>query len=77
MKPRRQTTKVRMEELDDLYPNCASIDVHKAVLTVCLIAGGTEGELAGYGTSTSELRRLGEWFVENGVTHVVMESTRR
>ena len=75
MKPRRQTTKVRMEKLDDLYPHCAGLDVHKAVLTVCLIAGGTEGELAEYETSTGELRRLRDWLIEKGVTHVVMEST--
>ena len=75
MKSRRPTTKVRIEDLEDLYPYCAGIDVHKAGVTVCLIAGGAEGEVAEYGTNTSELRRLGEWLTEKEVTHVVMEST--
>ena len=75
MKSRRQTTKVRIEDLEDLFPHSAGIDVHKAVLTVCAIAGGAEGEVAEFGTTTGELRRLVEWLLEQGITHVVMEST--
>ncbi len=74
----KKGTKVRIEDLQDIYQFCAGIDVHKAGVTVCAICGRgaeLEAEVVEYGTTTAELRQLGEWLREQGVTHVVMEST--
>jgi len=74
----KKGTKVRIEDLQDIYEFCAGIDVHKAGVTVCAICGRgaeLEAEVVEYGTTTAELRQLGEWLREQGVTHVVMEST--
>jgi transposase len=74
----KKGTKVRIEDLQDVYQFCAGIDVHKAAVTVCVICGKgpeVEAELVEYGTTTGELRQLAEWLREQGVTHVAMEST--
>jgi transposase len=74
----KKGTKVQIENLQDIYQFCAGIDVHKAGVTVCAICGEgaqREAEVVEYGTTTAELRQLGEWLREQGVTHVVMEST--
>jgi len=72
---RRASNRVRIEDLADIHERCAGIDVHKAGVTVCLSLGGGEGEVAEFGVTTGELRQLRAWLEENGVTHVVMEST--
>jgi transposase len=74
----KKGTKVRIEDLQDIYEYCAGIDVHKSGVTVCAICGigrQIDAEVVEYGTTTGELRQLGEWLREQGVTHVVMEST--
>ena len=74
----KKGTKVRIEDLQDIYEYCAGIDVHKSGVTVCAICGkgpAIEAEVVEYGTTTGELRQLGEWLREQGVTQVVMEST--
>jgi transposase len=58
---------------------CAGIDVGKQRLAVCVMIGPLSGEpgveIREYGTITAELERLRQWLVQEGVTHVVMEST--
>ena len=58
---------------------CAGIDVGKKFLAVCLMVGPLQGEARverrRFGTIVSELERLRDWLKEEGVTHVVMEST--
>lgn len=80
MARRRQTEKVNLDDLADLYERCAGIDVHKESITVCVIrpaepGRALQGETGNYGTTTRELRQLSQWLAECGVTHVVMEST--
>ena len=71
--------KIRVQDLADLYKQCAGIDVHKESLSVCVIQpvapGQPEGEVRAYGTTTRELRELTAWLKQRGVTHVAMEST--
>jgi transposase len=58
---------------------CAGIDVGKQRLAACVMVGPLAGEprveIREYGTTTGELERLREWLRQEGITHVVMEST--
>ena len=58
---------------------CAGIDVGKTFLAVCVMTGPLEGEARAqrrhFGTIVPELESLREWLQQEGVTHVVMEST--
>jgi transposase len=58
---------------------CAGIDVGKTFLAVCLMTGPLEGEprveRRRFGTVTAELEKLRDWLRQEGITHVVMEST--
>jgi hypothetical protein len=55
------------------------IDVHKKILAVVVtdveVEGEYEFERRQFGTTPDHLRLLSEWFVEQGVEEVVMEST--
>src|SRR6202162_1036093 len=58
---------------------CAGIDVGKKFLAVCIMVGPLEGEprveIRKFGTIRAELDGLRDWLKQQGVTHVVMEST--
>src|SRR5580658_9854808 len=58
---------------------CAGIDVGKIFLAVTIMIGPLEGEprveRRRFGTVTAELEKLREWLKQEGITHVVMEST--
>lgn len=51
------------------------IDVHKKMLVATISGEGLRTETREYGTVTRSLTELKDWLLENGVTHVVMEST--
>ena len=57
----------------------AGIDVHKKMLAVVVtdveVEGEYEFERRQFGATPDHLRLLSEWFVEQGVEEVVMEST--
>lgn len=65
--------------MEILYPRCAGLDVHKETVSACVLTPGAEAEpdkqIAQFGTTTAELRRLQDWLAANGVTHAAMEST--
>ena len=65
--------------MDVLYERCASIDVHKKMVVVCLITPDATGtptkETRTYGTMTADLLEMVDWLVGAGCTHVAMEST--
>ena len=58
---------------------CAGIDVHKKIVVVCCLSEDDNGRLKRetrtFGTMTSELLRMSEWFTTAGITQVAMEST--
>jgi transposase len=58
---------------------CAGIDVGKTFLAVCVMMGPLNGEAEmqkrRFGTTTAELEALRDWLTQQGITHVVMEST--
>jgi transposase len=65
--------------MEILYPRCAGLDVHKQSVMACVLTPGPQAEpnkeIQEFGTTTGELRRLGDWLRANGVTHAAMEST--
>ena len=58
---------------------CASIDVGKKLMVVCVMTGPSKEEPAAevrkFGSICAELVRVREWLKSEGCTHVVMEST--
>jgi transposase len=51
------------------------IDVHQKVVVATISGEGLKKETREFGTFTRSLTELKDWLLENGVTHVAMEST--
>jgi transposase len=60
--------------MEAVHERCCGLDVHKASVVACRLAGD-EKAVETFGTTTRELLRLGDWLAEVGCTHVAMEST--
>jgi len=72
-----------------VYERCCGLDIHKRTVVACMIlpgAGvGAKGqphrstqpikEVKSFSTMTEDLLKLSDWLLDNGVTHVAMEST--
>ena len=58
-----------------LHPNAAAIDVGATMHMAAVNADCTPEPVRSFGTFTTDLHRLVEWFAECGVDTVVMEST--
>ena len=65
--------------MEQIYPNCAGLDVHKKFVVACRLttdaAGKIHQEMRNYETMTDDLEAMAKWLAEGGVTHVAMEST--
>lgn len=65
--------------MDRLVERCAGLDVHKAVLAVCVRIPGPGGArqqiVQSFGTTTPDVLALRDWLKAHGVTRVAMEST--
>ena len=65
--------------MEPIIERCRGIDVGEATLTACLILGTPNEkprkEVRTFSTVTRELLSLRDWLIENGCTHVAMEST--
>lgn len=65
--------------MEILIRRCAGLDVHKAMVMVCVRQIDENGELQErvqeFGTSTRELLRLADWLAQMQVTDAAMEST--
>jgi len=65
--------------MEVMYERCAGLDVHKKVITACLIVPGPDGkpkkETRTFGTMTRDILMLSDWLSRAGCTHVAMEST--
>jgi len=65
--------------LEAILERCAGLDVHQETVVACVLTGpldrAPKSEIRTFGTMTHELMELGEWLVEQGCTHVAMEST--
>ncbi len=51
------------------------LDVHKKVVVATIDGEGIKKQTREYDTVTSSLKELKDWLLENGITHVAMEST--
>jgi transposase len=62
-----------------LYRCCSGLDVHKNTVVACVRRlderGQAHEEVRTFGTMTDALLSLADWLVQEGVTHVAMEST--
>jgi transposase len=64
--------------MEVVSPRCCGLDVHKKSIAACaLIAEGRQRSKhhKSFGTTTCDLRALGDWLRTMGITHVAMEST--
>jgi len=64
--------------VEALYERCAGLDVHKESIFACVLIGSgrtPEKIKQKFGTFPDDLWRLRQWLVQQGVTHVMMEST--
>src|SRR6266446_5755546 len=61
-----------------LHPRCGGLDVHKDSILACARIAtetGVAQHVETFGTTTSSLLKLSDWFAGYGVTHVAMEAT--
>lgn len=65
--------------MDVLVERCCGLDVHQKTVVACVLTPGrgskTQRVIRTFRTVTAELDQLREWLLEQGVTHVAMEST--
>jgi transposase len=60
------------------YQRCAGLDVHKDTVVACVrVQDGkkVKREVRTFGTMTSDLLEMSDWFTNEGVTHLGMEAT--
>lgn len=61
-----------------IHERCAGLDVHKETVVACVriaAQGKVHREVETFSTTTAGLLRLGDWLMQHGVAHAVMEST--
>lgn len=65
--------------MEVIVERCAFLDVHRDTVMACARTpdgtGGRREEVTEFGTTTSQLLKLGDWLVERGITLVGMEAT--
>lgn len=66
-----------MDEVNFTQVVCrgSGIDIHRDIAVATISGEGSTTETRSYKTFSSSLTELREWLIENGVTHVAMEST--
>lgn len=62
-------------EFDRVIGRGCGIDVHKKTVVATIDGEGLKRSTREFGTFTSSLTELKDWLLENGITHVAMEST--
>jgi len=65
--------------METIVQRCCGLDVHQATVVACLLAGPADCRprktIRTFGTTTRELEELRGWLLEEGCTHVGMESS--
>jgi len=73
--PRKKAKSKSDRTLQMVHPNAAAIDVGATLLMAAVRADRTADPVRSFGTFTTDLHRLVDWFAECGVDTVAMEST--
>jgi transposase len=73
--PRKKGKPKSDRAISMVHPNAAAIDVGATLLMAAVRAERTPEPVRSFGTFTTDLHRLVEWFAECGVETVAMEST--
>lgn len=60
--------------MDVIYSHACGLDVHKQKVVACAITPAGK-QLRTFSTMTEDLLRMKDWLVEQGISHVAMEST--
>src|SRR3954454_1293153 len=74
MNPKRSKSR-HGRKMPMVHPNAAAIDVGATMHMAAVRADRTPEPVRSFGTFTTDLHRLVDWFIECGVETVVMEST--
>jgi len=65
--------------MDVTYAHCAGLDVHKKTVVACCLVTDATGSVTShtrtFDTHTQDLLALHDWLLQQGVSHVAMEST--
>lgn len=65
--------------MENVFPCCAGLDVHKESVEACVRRiepnGRLHQETQHWGTMTRDLLAMADWMTAHGATHVAMEST--
>jgi transposase len=65
--------------VEALIERCCGLDVHQATVVACLLIGiagqKPQKEVRTFGTMQDDLKQLCQWLLQQGCTHVAMEST--
>lgn len=75
MMPRTKAKSKSDRAMTMVHPNAAAIDVGATLLMAAVRADRTPEPVRSFGTFTTDLHRLADWFAECGVETVAMEST--
>jgi transposase len=75
MMPRKKAKSKSDRTMTMVHPNAAAIDVGSTLLMAAVRADRTPEPVRSFGTFTTDLHRLADWFAECGVETVAMEST--
>lgn len=73
--PRKKAKSKSDRAMTMVHPNAAAIDVGATLLMAAVRADRTPEPVRSFGTFTTDLHRLADWFAECGVETVAMEST--
>ena len=72
----RKRSKSRVDRtMPMIHPNAAAIDVGATLHMAAVSADRATEPVRSFGTFTTDLQRLADWFTECGVETIVMEST--
>jgi hypothetical protein len=72
----RKRSKLKIDRtMPMIHPNAAAIDVGATMHMAAVRADCTPEPVRSFGTFTTDLHRLVNWFTECGVETIVMEST--
>ena len=72
---RNKSTRKTKSSMSVVHPNAAAIDIGATIHMAAVRPDRTTEPVRSFGTFTTDLHRLADWFAECGVETVAMEST--